>query len=119
MNNLHRLCTCGQCGGTFPTKDWSKHKCPNPMHQNTDWEKDFDEKFEGYWRGRAIPDELKFFIRSLLQAREECLKGEIGIAMVNAPEYPMEGPNAEMITWAAKQGYFDGLNRALALINKK
>lgn len=27
----------------------------------------FDKKFDGYWRGQAIPDEIKFFISSLLQ----------------------------------------------------
>lgn len=35
------------------------------------WEKEFDEKFEGYWRGHAIPDEIKFFISSLLRAQRE------------------------------------------------
>ena len=29
--------------------------------------KEFDKKFEGYWRGQAIPDELKFFIRQKIQ----------------------------------------------------
>lgn len=27
-------------------------------------QKEFDRKFEGYWRGQAIPDEIKFFQKS-------------------------------------------------------
>lgn len=37
-----------------PEKGWEKG-----------WENRFDKQFEGYWRGNAIPDEIKFFIRSM------------------------------------------------------
>ena len=46
--------------------------------------KSFDEKFEGYWRGQAIPDEIKFFLSQALnqvrqEAYEEGLKEGEGI----------------------------------------
>lgn len=34
---------------------------------------------------------------------------EIERMLENVPPYPMEGDNAEMITWAARQGYVDAL----------
>lgn len=41
----------------------------------------FDEKFVGYWRGEAIPDELKFHIttelHSILDALGEEVEGKI------------------------------------------
>jgi hypothetical protein len=31
---------------------------------NNEMEEKFNEKFNGYWRGLSIPDEIKFFITS-------------------------------------------------------
>lgn len=33
----------------------------------------FDEKFEGYWRGQSIPDEIKFFIKTHFISRAEAV----------------------------------------------
>lgn len=35
-----------------------------------EWEKEFDRQFKGYWRGEAVPDEIKFFIRKTLSTRQ-------------------------------------------------
>lgn len=35
--------------------------------QTESWEEEFDEKFEGYWRGWSIPDEIKTFIHKTRQ----------------------------------------------------
>lgn len=35
------------------------------------WESKFDKKFNGYWRGNSIPDEIKFFIKTNFIAKSE------------------------------------------------
>lgn len=36
---------------------------------------EFDKKFEGYWRGEAIPDEIKFFLKKAIrESVEEALR---------------------------------------------
>lgn len=49
------------------------------MHQNTDWEKDFDELWEHYNLSRAEVDReiVSDFIRSLLQTREKWLLKQV------------------------------------------
>ncbi len=43
--------------------------------KNKNWRDNFDEKFKGYWMGKSIPDELKFFISTLLhKERAELLR---------------------------------------------
>lgn len=41
------------------------------------WEKQFDTHFKGFWRGRAIPDEIKFFIRTLLASQRAELREKV------------------------------------------
>jgi hypothetical protein len=78
------------------------------MHQNTDWEKDFDA-----WYSKADISantvELKDFIRSLLQAREEWLKGEIEQMPTREIDVLHDEPSVTMIS----------KSRVLSLINKK
>jgi hypothetical protein len=39
--------------------------------KNEKWEILFDKKFEGYWRGDAVPDEIKSFIKNTITAEVE------------------------------------------------
>lgn len=55
-------------------------------------------------------DNIKDFISSLLSHQLDQILGEVEKAKQNIPPYPMEGPNAEMITWAAKHGHFNALS---------
>lgn len=81
----------------------------------TDWEKDFDQRFEGYWRGNAVPDEIKFFIRSLLQAREEWLYSEVKKIMNDYEEPDFSHETADAIQKHAVKTF----NRILSLLTPK
>lgn len=45
--------------------------------KQTTWEERFDKKFNGYWQGEAVPDEIKFFIKSIIQEEREKAKKEV------------------------------------------
>jgi hypothetical protein len=66
-----------------------------------EWERQFDEKFAGYWRGQSIPDEIKFFINLLLAKQQEefvkCIPEEKG----------MSAEGNDVISWAKTVGYND------------
>ena len=55
---------CPKCGNTNVIDP--PHEC---VEEKESWEEEFDRKFEGYWRGQAFPDEIKFFIRSLFRQK--------------------------------------------------
>lgn len=92
------------------------------MHQNTDWEKEFDELFcyrdskDGRMKLHAMTafaDNYKDFIRSLLQAREEWLKGEIEKKLAKARDYYQETRLQPL------EGEMSAFRDVLSLINKK
>ncbi len=86
------------------------------MHQNTDWEKEFDELWEHYNLSRAEVDReiVSDFIRSLLQAREEWLHGEIMKIMNDYEEPDFTHETADAIQKHAVKTF----NRILSLIKK-
>jgi hypothetical protein len=47
------------------------------MTHQEPWEDRFDRQFDGYWRGRAIPDEIKFFIRKEISTALEAKTVEV------------------------------------------
>lgn len=65
---------CLECAERYHIVHMDKMVSPSPREE---WEERFDRKFEGYWKGNAIPDEIKFFIRFLLQEERARLREEI------------------------------------------
>lgn len=65
-----------------PYNEHTKELIDAMSEPKKDWESKFDKQFEGYWRGQAIPDEIKFFIKQLrsdtLSSVEEKIEKEHG-----------------------------------------
>lgn len=53
-------------------------------------EAEFDEKFEGYWRGQSIPDEIKFFIKTHFIPRAEVVEKLKGMKFLVYDEFSPE-----------------------------
>lgn len=53
-----------------------------PPNKLKEWEKSFDKQFKRYWRGNAIPDEIKFFIKSKRKEEIESIVGEYKEALI-------------------------------------
>ena len=51
--------------------------------KNEKWEILFDKKFEGYWRGDAVPDEIKSFIKNTITAEVERGRKEVVERIIN------------------------------------
>lgn len=80
-----------------------------------EWEREFYE-LTATMDGQHRP-KLLLLIRAERQkeyerGREE-LRETIAKLKDSVPPYPMEGPNAEMITWAARTAYMDALSNVL------
>lgn len=94
--------------------------------QVNSWEVEFDRlNMLDYQKGGwSIPFEgsdmyrVKKWFTNLLSSHRQSLIREINQLKIDTPPYPMEGPNAEMITWAARKGYIDALNEVLSRLDK-
>lgn len=51
------------------------------FQKESEWVTRFDRRFEGYWRGQAVPDEIKFFIQETLSQREKEIAEEVEKAL--------------------------------------
>lgn len=111
-NDCRGLCNCS-CHAALPTLE-------------SDWEKKFDKLFvcscmlcqEKGHEFSTKAEFMKDFIRTTLSAHRHSLIREINQLKIDTPPYPMEGPNAEMITWVARKGYIDALNEVLSHLDK-
>lgn len=71
----------------------------------------FDKRFEGYWRGRGVPDELKSFIH---QQVKELLEG---LKMEGYKLFPEEGRNQTQIQ--TEKDLVSGYNQCVKELNSK
>jgi len=117
-----------------PKEEWEKEVNRNKEFDRTildEWHKAWgagmEERFQAWVHENALTltaiqlGSFDDFVRSELtssysQGKEDMkreVREKIELLKKNVPPYPMQGPNAEMITWAAKQGYGDSLEDLL------
>ncbi len=80
-----------------------------------EWEEIFDKQFEGYWRGQAVPDEIKFFIRKLLSKKERETADDVEkLKKKNAHDYCVDNQDGCL---ECLNGYFnEAIDEVLKLI---
>lgn len=58
-------------------------------------------------------------LKSALTTEREAIVAEVEKLKSNIPPYPMEGPSADMITWAARYGHFKALDEIIRVVKAR